>query len=272
MWSPRTLVIDFCRAMSLGAAVTGDDGVPILHWPAFDAQVPTPSTGALERSASPQAPESLTDTVAVGSDLAGGVHEPLGRYRFDVVADSWWWSDELHAMYGFTPGDVVPTSELLWAHAHPEDRVAATALISTAIAMGGHFSLRHRIIDTRNHVRTVVSLGGAITDAAGTVVAVAGYVVAISGAQHWNAARSIHRTDVGFPERHTTIEQAKGALRATFGCTSDEAFAMLKWRSQCSNIKLHVVADHLMNAPSPSGRDTFAAFNGFITTLSSRQV
>ena len=47
---------------------------------------------------------------------------------------------------------------------------------------------------------------------------------------------------------------------------------MLKWRSQCSNIKLHVVADHLMNAPSPSGRDTFAAFNGFITTLSSRQV
>ncbi len=39
-----------------------------------------------------------------------------------------------------------------------------------------------------------------------------------------------------------SIDQAKGALMITYGLNEDEAFAMLRWHSQHSNIKLRDIA------------------------------
>ena len=38
------------------------------------------------------------------------------------------------------------------------------------------------------------------------------------------------------------IEQAKGALMITYGLDEDEAFALLRWHSQHTNIKLRDIA------------------------------
>jgi hypothetical protein len=42
------------------------------------------------------------------------------------------------------------------------------------------------------------------------------------------------------------IEQAKGMLMILYGIDADAAFAVLRWRSQELNVKLHAVAAQLV--------------------------
>jgi len=49
------------------------------------------------------------------------------------------------------------------------------------------------------------------------------------------------------------IDQAKGALMWRFGLSDDAAFAVLKRWSQTSNVKLHTVADTLVNGVCRGG-------------------
>ena len=45
-----------------------------------------------------------TDGLAAGS---GDTAEPVARFRFDAVEDTWWWSPAMYALHGFSPGEVV---------------------------------------------------------------------------------------------------------------------------------------------------------------------
>jgi hypothetical protein len=47
-------------------------------------------------------------------------------------------------------------------------------------------------------------------------------------------------------ENRAVIEQAKGVLMAVYDIDADSAFALLKSRSQHTNIKLRVLAEQLM--------------------------
>ena len=68
---------------------------------------------------------------------AGAASTLLGRFRYDVPTDRWWWSDEVYRMHGFEPGEVVPTTAMILAHKHPEDRARYATALSRA-----HASLR----------------------------------------------------------------------------------------------------------------------------------
>nr|WP_255426439.1 ANTAR domain-containing protein [Pseudonocardia sp. C8] len=46
--------------------------------------------------------------------------------------------------------------------------------------------------------------------------------------------------------RHTSIEQAKGALMAGRGCTAEEAFALLRRHSHDTSTTLHAIADAVL--------------------------
>jgi hypothetical protein len=50
-------------------------------------------------------------------------------------------------MHGYEPGTVVPTTELLLDHKHPDDRQQVAAVLDLVL-QGEPFSSRHRIIDT----------------------------------------------------------------------------------------------------------------------------
>lgn len=66
------------------------------------------------------------------------------------------------------------------------------------------------------------------------------------------------------------IEQAKGALMATYGLTADEAFDVLRFHSQTGNVKIRAIAAHLttLMATAPTDADAIARFD----TLLSRAV
>jgi AmiR/NasT family two-component response regulator len=55
-------------------------------------------------------------------------------------------------------------------------------------------------------------------------------------------------------ESRAVIEQAKGVLMATAGCTAEEAFALLRRQSQHENRKLRDVAEQLVRDQHRRGR------------------
>ena len=171
---------------------------------------------------------------------------PYGPFRYDVVHKSWWWSDDLYRIHGFEPGDVVPTTDLLVRHKHPDDAAVATAIILNAFTSGEPFALWHRIIDARMRTRTVVSVGDGVFDDAGTLVEVRGFMVDVTGSKRSQTARDIDDAVRRSAESRGTIEQAKGVIMATLGVDADEAFARLKRSSQNANIKLRDLAATLL--------------------------
>jgi len=179
---------------------------------------------------------------AVGA-MAGGTSPPVGRFRYLVGRDRWWWSDELFAMHGFAPGEVVPTTELLQSHKHPEDRAFAVDALTEALANGHPFCCRHRIIDNRQKTRTIVTIGQGIRDESGGIVELRGFFIDVTRSLQRDLATQTREAVERSAESRAAIEQAKGALMAIYSIDEDEAFAVLTWHSQHANTKLRDVAD-----------------------------
>ena len=178
--------------------------------------------------------------------LTGCGAETVGRFSYDVPTDTWWWSTSLYTMYGFTPGEIVPSTALMTVHHHPDDRAGAVELITAAVSSGKPFSSRHRIVDARQHVRTVVTIGEVIRDPDGQPAQVRGYVIDVTDSLHRDLAAATRQAVESSAEARAVIEQAKGMLMAERGITEDEAFDLLRALSQRSNTKLREVARRIV--------------------------
>jgi len=168
--------------------------------------------------------------------------EPVGRFSYDVPTGTWWWSTSVYAVHGFTPGEIVPTTALICAHQHPDDRARAVQMITTAVTAGRPFGSRHRILDAQRRVHTVVTVGEGIRNEHGQIIEVRGYLIDVTDALHRDLAAATRMAVELSAASRASIDQAKGALMITYGLDEDEAFAMLRWHSQHSNIKLRDIA------------------------------
>jgi hypothetical protein len=177
---------------------------------------------------------------AVVTALIGSTTESVGRFSYDVPTDTWWWSTSLYTVHGFAPGEIVPTTALMCAHQHPDDRARAAQLITAAVTAGKPFSSRHRILDAQRRIHTVVTIGEGIRNAHGQITQVRGYLIDVTDALHRDLAAATRMAVELSAETRAAIDQAKGALMITYGL--DEAFALLRWHSQHSNIKLRDIA------------------------------
>jgi hypothetical protein len=172
---------------------------------------------------------------------------PHGPFTYNVVTGRWWWSDDLYLIHGFAPGDVVPTTELMFRHKHPDDAAVAKAILLNAFASGEPFALWLRIIDARMRTRTVVTVGDGVRDSSGELVEVRGYMVDVTGSKRSQTARDIDEAVRRSAASRGTIEQAKGLLMAMLAVDADEAFALLRRSSQNANIKLRDRAQALLD-------------------------
>jgi hypothetical protein len=183
--------------------------------------------------------------------LRGGTPETVARFRYDVASGRWEWSPEMFALHGFHPGEVQPSTELMMAHKHPQDRALTVVTLEQVLVDGQPFCCRHRIIDATGTVRTVLSLGEGVCDSAGAVVAVRGYFIDVTESPHREAAQAAAEAVRRSAESRAVIEQAKGILMAVYGIDADSAFAVLRTRSQNGNLKLRHVADGLLRQLAP---------------------
>ena len=205
----------------------------------------SPTRGRDHRPVEPTCVGDHPDTDAAARP---GVGEPLrvGSFRFWFVDQRWEWSDEVSRMHGYEPGSVVPTTELVLSHKHPDDRTPVQELLNRAWHSGRSFSSRHRLLDTAGDVHKVIVVADRTVDEDGAVVGTAGYYIDLTATLHENRQEVLDEALPKVVESRAAIEQAKGALMLVYGISTEQAFHLLRWRSQQTNTKVRVLAEQLV--------------------------
>jgi PAS domain S-box-containing protein len=197
----------------------------------------------------------------------------VGAFRFWFVGQRWEWSDEVARMHGYEPGSVTPTTELLLSHKHPDDREHVQDLLDRALHTKSSFSSRHRFLDTGGNVHDAIVVADRMTDETGAVVGSAGYYIDLTETLDENRQEILDEALPDLFEARAVIEQAKGVLMAIYRVSSDQAFGVLRWRSQETNVKLRVLAKQLLaELPSlpPPAAGVQNAFDHILLTVHER--
>lgn len=156
-------------------------------------------------------------------------------------------------MFGYAPGAVTPTTELVLEHTHTDDRPTVARLIELARKSGEPFSSRHRIVDTAGKVRLVVVVGDRMHAPDGAEIGTAGFYVDLSEEFDSDVRRSLDEVIATIAARRAKINQAMGMLMLAHGITAERAFEILAWRSQESNVKLRDIAERFVEEVTQAG-------------------
>ncbi|MFF2392350.1 PAS and ANTAR domain-containing protein [Nocardia sp. NPDC058114] len=191
----------------------------------------------------------------------------VGTFTFWFTTQRWEWSPEVYRMHGYAPGEIVPTTELLLSHKHPEDRDVVAGLITRTIAEGEPFSSRHRFIDTSGNIHAVMVLADRVLNNDGETVGTTGYYLdltdTVDAAALAGATAEVTERVTDIVATRAVIEQAKGVLMYVYSIDATQAFKVLVWRSQESNLKLRDIAAQaiadltLLPSPPPATITTF---------------
>jgi hypothetical protein len=182
----------------------------------------------------------------VGQAFAGAPQR-VGWFRFYFADQRWEWSEQVQRLHGYEPGTVTPTTELVLAHKHPEDRGHVAKTIDEMLRSHRAFSTRHRILDTGGVEHQVVVVGDQLTDDRGAVIGTHGYYVDITPASDRAHEDLITARVAEITQHRAVIEQAKGMLMLVYGLDDDAAFGLLKWLSQHGNVKLRQLARQVVD-------------------------
>ena len=194
---------------------------------------------------------------------AGTDYLNVGSFRFWFVDQRWEWSDEVARMHGYDPGSVAPTTELLLSHKHPEDRAHVQDLLDYALQSEESFSSRHRFIDTGGKVHDAIVVADRMLDDAGTVLGTSGYYIDLTDTFDETRQEVLDEALPDLFENRAAIEQAKGVLMYVYRVSAEQAFRVLQWRSQESNVKLRALAKQLLTDVSTMTPPTAAVQSQF---------
>lgn len=178
--------------------------------------------------------------------LAGGAPQRVGWFRFYFDDQRWEWSEQVQRMHGYEPGTVTPTTDLVLAHKHPDDRGQVAATIDDILNTHKPFSTRHRIVDTSGDVHYVVVVGDQLYDDKGTVIGTHGFYVDVSRLPDPEHEDRVTAKLAEIAGKRAAIEQAKGMLMLIYGIDDAAAFNLLKWLSQEANVKLRRLAEQIV--------------------------
>ncbi|WP_327117172.1 PAS and ANTAR domain-containing protein [Nocardia sp. NBC_01730] len=186
------------------------------------------------------------DSLVLSQVIGFGTPQSVGAFRFWFADRRWEWSDEVAEIHGYPPGSITPTTELLLTHKHPEDRAQVASALEKSIENTEPFSSRHRIIDTGGRVHHVIVVADTMNDERDQVVGTSGYYIDVTDTLEEHRQEAL---DDALPELYAAravIEQAKGALMLVYGIGPEQAFRVLSWRSQETNVKLRALAERLV--------------------------
>jgi PAS domain S-box-containing protein len=175
----------------------------------------------------------------------------VGRFRYFAHDNRWEWSNEVARMYGYEPGRVRPTTDLLLSHKHPDDRPVVAELVDRVRRYGTPFSNRFRIVDTSGEVHIVVVVGNPLYDGHGALAGTAGFYVDLTEQFENDLQKRLTESVTDVSARRAVINQALGMLMLRYGLNADCAFQLLTKLSQESNTKLRVIAERLVAETAP---------------------
>jgi len=171
----------------------------------------------------------------------------VGGFSYDAGQDRWTWSQEVFHIHGFEQHDVVPTTELIRFHAHPDDRDAVEETLAGAMTLPGSFTLAFRLVDAQGGLRRVLMLGQGSERSQGTL-RLRGQLVDLTPLQEEILNDDLAPVVDDFRAHRAVIEQAKGIVIQLFAVDADEAFDRLRASSQAANVKVRDLAQYLVVA------------------------
>ena len=172
----------------------------------------------------------------------------VGRYTYSPATDGWWWSDSMFRIHGFEPGDVVPSTELVMRHIHPDDVAGAWESREKVLERHEPFSFLHRIV-TADSTPRVVMAAGHLDDDGGTPLIV-GHLIDLTDVRREAVDSELDQAVDDFVDHRAVIEQAKGVLVQLYSVDVDTAWALLRAFSSDTNRKVRDIADVLVAAAS----------------------
>ena len=173
---------------------------------------------------------------------------PVGYYTYTVADDHWTWSDGMYAVHGYAPLAVPATTGLMLSHKHPDDALRAFEVLETAISDGRPYSCYHRIIDAKQQVRCVLSVGRGHFGADGRVEQVSGYFVDLTGVRDGRDDPGDDDVLVRVAEARLMVERAKGIVMVAHGCDATAAFALLRQYAAARGMRLSDLARAVVEA------------------------
>ena len=180
--------------------------------------------------------------------------EGVGRFAYDVDSRTWTWSPGVYAIHGFGVGDVVPSTDLMRVHVHPDDLASVTEIHARAVQEGTSFRAYYRIVDASRQVRRVIAVGSAVRGDDGRVCRLEGHAVDVTIASQEAVADQLGDARRDFEGHRAVIEQAKGVLMQQLAVDEAEAFDVLRAASQRLNVKVRDLAQRLVEAAARGGR------------------
>lgn len=170
----------------------------------------------------------------------------VGRFTYRPDTDQWIWSDGMYRIHGFEPHEVVPSTELVMRHIHPDDRPQAWASRDEAIGEGSPFTFPHRIINARGNERIVIAAGHSDSDDDGACLV--GHLIDVTEFRRDAVEAEVDQAVAHFNAQRAVMEQAKGILMQLYSVDADTAWQMLRAYSQDHNRKVRDVAAVLIEA------------------------
>lgn len=82
----------------------------------------------------------------------------LGSFVGDLKSGQGRWSDEVYRIFGYSPGEVIPTYELILDHVHPDDREGWVKANQAFLSGNAPYDLEYRIIRKDGEVGAVRSV------------------------------------------------------------------------------------------------------------------
>ncbi len=174
----------------------------------------------------------------------------VAPFRYDVVHDTWEWSDALYELHGYAPGEIPATTSALMHHKHPEDRERAAGVFAAVARDGGTYSCYHRMVDRNERVLSLVSVGRSVLDADGRPVEIEGYYIDLTQARRSETEADVQQALNRKAHAGPMIDQAKGMIMLAEGRTADDAFERLRTCSQDANRKVADIARELVESVS----------------------
>lgn len=192
-----------------------------------------------------------------------------GTFRLSGDGDALAWSEPVFRLHGFEPGEVVPSTALMLAHCHRDDRLALEAVLRATPAGGSGRSVRYRLLDAAGDERVVLAVLAPGTDpqvvaqrtgdvddafpdppapgAEGTdEVPHHGLLIDLGAEISATAARRADDMLAAAIASREVIDQAKGAVMLAYGLDGEAAFEFLRWHSEHLNVKVRTLAEHLL--------------------------
>ncbi|WP_019927449.1 PAS and ANTAR domain-containing protein [Nocardia sp. BMG111209] len=205
------------------------------------------------------------------ADTEAGSGPVVGAFTFWFATRRWEWSPEVYRMHGYTPGDVEPSTTLLLSHVHPDDRARVADLITETVERGEPFSSRHRMVDVDGQEHAVMVVTDQLHHEDDTPVGVSGYHIDLTDTLLDTTLADTTDDNRAIIEHRAVIEQAKGVIMRTYGITADQAFKVLAWRSQETNVKLRDFAARLVaQLPTIPPPPATTAFDHLLLTAHDR--